>query len=182
MTTESEKEPVPILSSEVSEEEIQDVTIQKLEAEVEEYKDKYLRLLAELENMRKRLAKEKQEMTRFAVDNILAEIIDPLDNMEKALSCAETMSPEVRNWALGFQMILAQFKEVLQNHGITPFVSVGTHFDPHLHEAVEMEETDTEPEGTVLEEYVRGYKSKDRTIRPARVKVAKKSQDSLIKE
>lgn len=175
-----ENEPVPIPPSPESED--KDLRIQKLEEEVQEYKDKYLRLLAEVENMRKRLTKEKQEMTRFAIDNVMAEIIDPLDNLEKALQGADRMSPEVRNWAMGFQMILNQFKEVLQNHGVTPFTSVGTQFDPFLHDAVEVEETDAQPEGTILEEYVRGYKSKDRTIRPARVKVAKKPQNSLIKE
>jgi molecular chaperone GrpE len=148
--------------------------IEKLQEEVQEYKDKYLRLLAEIDNMRKRLSKEKQEMTKFAIDNVMAELLGPLDNLEKALSSTDRMSPEVKNWALGFQMILAQFKEVLQNHGILPFSSVGTLFDPHLHEAVEIEETDDKPEGTVLEEYVRGYKSQERIIRPARVKVAKK--------
>jgi len=170
-----ENEPVPISDD-------KDSKIQKLEEEVQEYKDKYLRQLAELENMRKRLTKEKQDMTRFAIDNVLAEIIDPLDNMEKALEAADKMSPDVRNWAMGFQMILNQLKEVLQNHGVTSYSSVGMAFDPFLHDAVEVEETDAHPEGTVLEEYVRGYKSKDRTIRPARVKVAKKSQNSLIKE
>lgn len=180
--TETNKEPTP----EAATPEVEDAKthesadpMQKMQDELQEYKDKYLRLLAETENMRKRMFKEKQEMTRFSIDNALAEILPPLDNLEKALEHADKMSPEVKNWAMGFQMILTQFKEVLQNHGITSFSSVDTHFDPFLHEAVEVEETNSKPEGTVLEEYVRGYKTKDRTIRPARVKVAKKPQDSL---
>lgn len=181
--TEPENEPVPVTPApEIKPIEDPHLRIKKLEEEVEESKDKYLRLLADTENMRKRLAKEKQEMTRFSIDSVMAEILGPLDNFEKALECANQMSPEVRNWAMGFQMILAQFKEVLQNHGVTPFSSVGAPFDPFLHDAIEVEETDAQPEGTVLTEYVRGYKSKDRTIRPARVKVAKKPQNSLIKE
>lgn len=181
--TEQENEPIPVPPQpETKQTEDKDLRMKALEGEVEEYKDKYLRLLADTENMRKRLSKEKQEMTKFAIDNVMAEILDPVDKLEKALESADKMSPEVRNWAMGFQMILNQFKEVLQNHGVVSFPSVGMQFDPFLHDAVEVEETDAQPEGTVLEEYLRGYKSKDRVIRPARVKVAKKPQDSLIKE
>jgi molecular chaperone GrpE len=149
--------------------------IQKLEEELKEYKDKYLRVLAEMENARKRLQKEKQDMIRFASENVIADILGPLDNLEQALSFAQNMSEEIRKWAMGFQMIVAQFKDVLQNHGVVPFNSEGTPFDPHKHEAVETEETDKQPEGTVIQEFVKGYKSGDRTIRPARVKVAKAS-------
>src|ERR1700733_4995432 len=107
----------------------------------ENYKDKYLRLLAEIDNTRKRLQKEKQDMTRFAVENALEELLEPIDNMENALKFVETMSEEVRNWAIGFQMILGQFKEVLHTNGITPFSSEGMRFDPSRHHAIETEET-----------------------------------------
>ena len=119
------------------------------------------------------MQKEKQEMMRFAVENVIADFLTPLDNLENALGFVNNMSEETRNWAKGFQMILAQFKEVLQQNGVSPISSQGTPFDPHMHEAVETEETDQYPEGTVIQEYVRGYRVGDRTIRPARVKVAK---------
>ncbi len=151
--------------------------LEQMEKELQEYKDKYLRLLAEMENTRKRLIKEKQEMTRFAVENVIADILTPMDNLENALKCAEQMSPEVRNWALGFEMILGQFKDVLTSHGIAPFSSLGKLYDPFIHEAVETEETTEHPEGTVIQEYVRGYKNGDRTVRPARVKVAKQPKN-----
>ena len=83
------------------------------------------------------------------------------------------MSDETRQWAMGFQMIVSQFKDVLQNHGVVPFHFEGTLFDPHKHEAMETEETDQHVEGTVMQEFAKGYKSGDRTIRPARVKVSK---------
>ena len=148
--------------------------VKKVEEELKDYKDKYLRLLAETDNLRKRLQKEKQEMTRFAIENIIGEILLPIDNLENALKFTGQMSPETQSWAMGFQMILSQFKDVLNNHGIVAFHSEGTDFDPHKHEAVEIEETSDHPEGIVLQEFVRGYKSGDRTIRPARVKVSKK--------
>ena len=144
-----------------------------IEEESNEYKDKYLRLLADMENPRKRMQKEKQEATRFAIENVMGDILLPIDNLENALKFTDQMSEETRNWALGFQMILTQFKEVLQEQGIVPFDSVGTAFNPHLHEAVEMEETDQFASGTIIQEFMRGYKCGDRTVRPARVKVAK---------
>lgn len=160
-------------SNPIKAEEKEENKVKTLEEELKEYKDKYLRLLAEMENTRKRMQKEKQETSRFSVENVISEFLSPLDNFENALGFAENMSGEVRNWALGFNMILNQFKEVLNSHGVSAFKSEGTPFDPHKHEAVETEETDKAPEGTVLQEFVRGYKSGDRTIRPARVKVAK---------
>jgi molecular chaperone GrpE len=151
----------------------------KLEEELKECKDKYLRLLAETENARKRMHKEKQEAIRFGVERLLAEVLTPMDNLENALKSAQGMSDEVKNWAKGFQMILSQFKDLLHQHGVTIFHSEGTHFDPHMHEAVEIEETDKQPDGTVIHEFVRGYKCGDRILRPARVKVAKAPSQDL---
>lgn len=139
-----------------------------------DYKDKYLRLLADVENMRKRMQKEKQENLKFGIENLLTDILSPLDNFENALKFADQMSEEVRNWAIGFQMILTQFKEILAENGVAPFSSAGQLFDPTKHEAVEREETDAAPEGTILQEFIKGYRCGDRIIRPARVKVAKK--------
>lgn len=139
----------------------------------EDYKDKYLRLLAEIDNTRKRMQKEKLEMTRFTIEGVLADLLTPIDQLENALQCAGTLSEELRNWALGFQMILHQFMEVLASHDVMPFESKGKAFDPILHHAIETEETAEVPEGTILQEFVKGYKSKERIIRPASVKVAK---------
>ncbi len=145
-----------------------------LEDELKECKDKHLRALAEMENTRKRMIKEKQDSVRYAVESTFAELLSPIDNLENALAFADKMSDETRKWAIGFQMILGQFKEVLGANNIQPFESVGTLFDPHKHQAVETEETDQKPEGTILQEFMKGYRCGDRIIRPARVKVAKK--------
>lgn len=142
------------------------------EEELQEYKEKYLRLLADVDNTRKRMQKERQDMAKFTVENIIVEILEPIDNLENALQFTEHMSEETRNWALGFNMILGQFKEVLSNHGITPLQSEGSKFNPELHYAIETEETSAKPPGTVLKEFVKGYRSKERTIRHARVKVS----------
>lgn len=145
----------------------------KLEDELAEYRDKYLRLLADTDNMRKRMQKEKQELIQYAVENNILLFLQPIDQLENALLFTEKSSEEVKNWALGFQMILKQFKDVLQNNGVVSFTSLGLPFDPHTHEAIEMIESKEHPHGVVIEEHMRGYKMGDRVIRPARVKVAK---------
>lgn len=152
--------------------------LEKLEKEAAEYRDKYLRLLAEGENTRKRMQKEREEMILYAVENLIVDFLDPIDHFENALQHMENASPEVKHWAVGFQMILKQLKDVLSNNGATTFQSVGKQFDPHQHEAVEMVATTEHPEGTIIVENVRGYKMGNRTIRPARVKVAKKPEES----
>ena len=147
---------------------------QILKNELQESKNKYLLLLADSENTRKRLQKEKLEMMRFSVENVIAEFLTPMDNLETALSFTNQMSEETANWAKGFEMILSQFKDVLVNNGVVAFKSVGTFFDPHLHDAVEIEERESCTDGEIVQEYSKGYKSGTRAIRPARVKVAKK--------
>ncbi|PIS02431.1 MAG: nucleotide exchange factor GrpE [Chlamydiae bacterium CG10_big_fil_rev_8_21_14_0_10_42_34] len=142
----------------------------------ENWKDKYLRALAEQENMRKRIQKEKQEMVGFGIENAISEFLPAIDNFENALRFAESAEGSVKNWATGFEMILSQFKEVLHNHGIVSFHSEGNTFDPDYHDAVEIVETTEHPDGTVIQEFTKGYKSQTRTIRPARVKVAKHPQ------
>lgn len=168
--TEEEKEEISQEQQTASE----PIEQEEPKSELEEYKDKYLRLLAEMENTRKRLQKEKQEMSRFALENIVLDFLSPMDNLENALKYTQGMSQETLNWARGFEMILEQFKDVLTQNGIHPFSSEGAPFDAHLHEAVEVEELEDCVDGTVLQEFVKGYKSGQRTLRPARVKVAKK--------
>lgn len=153
---------------------ISDEELKNLQRELIDYKDKYLRLLADAENARKRLQKEKQEITRYAVDTIITDFLHPIDSLENALKFAKNMSDEVKNWAFGFQMILTQFRDALSSNGVSEIDAFGKQFDPHQHEAVEMVETSEYEEGIIIEEMVKGYKIGDRTIRPARVKVVKK--------
>lgn len=157
---------------ELEPEEIIENVQEKLEIELKEYKDKYFRALADGENTRKRLQKEKIESQSFAIQNAILDFLQPLDHFEQALKASVQASKEVQNWVVGFQMILSQLKQVLESHDVTSFESVGKEFDPHFHEAIETEERDDVAEGTVLQEFLRGYKMGTRVIRPARVKVA----------
>jgi molecular chaperone GrpE len=148
--------------------------LERLRQESEEFRDKYVRSLAESENVRKRSAKERLDGAQHAIADVLGEFLLPLDHFETALKHAEASSDEVKNWAIGFEMILAQFKTVLAAHNITEIAALGQHFDAHQHEAVEMVETDEAEEGTIVEEVLRGYRMGDRIVRASRVKVAKR--------
>ena len=141
---------------------------------VDDFKNKYLRALADMENLRKRLQNEKQETIAYAIDNMVIDFLTPLDNLENALSYTDNLSPELKNWAHGFKMIANQFKDALETHGVRPYTSVGQPFDAHLHEGLEMVETDKHEDGTVISEIVKGYKRGDRILRVAQVKVAKR--------
>lgn len=143
-----------------------------------DYRDKYLRLLAESENLRRRLQKESQESIKFAVQKVVLEFLDPYDNFEKALYHAGySPSEEVRNWAIGFKMIHQQFKDWLNSQGIHSFVSEGQLFNTQLHEAVEIVNSREVPEGYILKELSKGYKIHDRVLRPSKVTIAKHCED-----
>ena len=146
---------------------------QDLAEQLADYQDKYLRLLAESENSRKRMQKERQELTQYAVENVLCELLHPLDQFESALKFAEAMNDDVKNWAIGFEMILSELKNVLSSHGVIAYEVMGKNFDPHWHDAIETVETEEYEPGVVVEECLRGYRVGERPIRVARVKVSK---------
>ncbi len=152
--------------------------LEQLKNEASEFKDKYLRTIADAENLRKRLHKERHDLTQLAIQSIIVNFLDPIDHLENALAHMAGMSDDVKNWAIGFRMILNQFKEILATNDVHPFKSVGMVFDPHNHEAVEMIETSDYPPGIVIGESIRGYKMGSKTIRPARVKVSKEPSTS----
>ena len=146
---------------------------EELKKQIKQEQEKYLRSLADMENTRKRMQREKQDSTRFAIENVIAEFLAPLDHFENALGFIHQASEDTKNWAKGFEMILTQFKDILSSHNVVPFLSEGKQFDPHLHEVLELEETDQYEEGVILQEFVKGYKCGNRVLRPARVKVSK---------
>lgn len=153
---------------------VQLTEIEMLKKELSECKNKYLMALADSENARKRIQKEKQEMIQYAIQNIIVEFLNPIDHFENALKYTQQMPPEVKNWATGFMMILTQFKDVLTNNGVIPFNSIGAPFDHNRHEAIETVVTTDFPPGVVIEESLRGYIMGDKNVlRHARVKVSK---------
>jgi molecular chaperone GrpE len=151
--------------------------IEQLERQIKELKDQYLRKVADFENFRKRMNREKQEAIEYANAALLLDIILVLDDFERALRAA----PEnAENWTVkdfqafyeGVSMIEKRLSSQLENKwGLKRFDSAGENFDPNRHEAVMMEKSAEVSEAKVAEDLVKGYTLKDRVIRPAKVKV-----------
>lgn len=142
-----------------------------LQAELSEIKQRYQFALAEGENMRKRLLNEQRELLQRAKESLILDLLAPIDCFEQALSYEGQMSDEVKQWAVGFKMILSQFHQFLAQSQVTSFAPLGELFDPAYHEAVEVIEG--EKEGEIVEVIVKGYKVGQKVLRPAKVKVVK---------
>lgn len=138
-----------------------------------EYKDKYLRALAELENYRKRMEKEMEDSRRFAKVDFLVQIIPVLDNLDRAMKEA---GGNYDGFFQGIEIICRQLKETLRSMGMTEFSSLGEEFDPARHEAVGMVECDDKPDNSVVEEISKGYVVGGKVVKPARVIVARQKQ------
>lgn len=133
--------------------------------------DRYLRAQAELDNVRKRTARELAERIRYANEDLLREILPAFDNLDRALEATageERASAAVRE---GVSLTQTQLMAVLRRHGVTPVEALGHPFDPTVHEAVQQVPSD-QPPGTVVAEYRRGYMLNGRLVRPAMVAVA----------
>ena len=141
----------------------------KLQDELKEAKDTYLRMLAEYDNFRRRTAKEKQSVWSDAVAETLKGILPIADNLERAASVADADAEKVQ---AGLQMTLTALSEFLTKQGITAFGEAGEIFDPNLHNAVMHIEDETLGEGVIAEVFQRGYRLGAKVIRFARVKVA----------
>ena len=141
---------------------------QKLKAERDALVDRLARLQAEFENARKRAEREQQEFREYALADSVKTLLPSLDSFERALG-SEADSSEFRN---GVELIYKQLYDALLKMGLRPIPAKGEPFDPRFHQAVEMVNTTEAKDHQVLEELQRGYKFKDRLLRPAMVKVA----------
>jgi len=144
--------------------------LQKLRAERDMLMDRLARLQAEFENARKRAAREQQEYRDYAVADAIKLLLPILDSFERALQSAPKQAGEFKN---GVELIYKQLQDALAKLGVRAIPAKGEPFDPRVHEAIEMVETSDAADHEVLEELQRGYKFKDRLLRPAMVKVAK---------
>lgn len=142
--------------------------VTRLNEKIEELEERELRNLAELENFRKRAQRERDELKRYAVTEPFRELLEVLDNLERALS-SEGTAEDVRR---GVEMILQQMRDVLRRFGVQEVEAVGEEFDPAMHDAVVRQEDPTIKTPTVTDELQRGYVLHDRLLRPARVRVA----------
>jgi molecular chaperone GrpE len=164
--------PAEIQPDSISVEELQDLKARA--AKADENWDKYLRAAADLDNYRKRVAREKEELARFTTERVVAALLPTLDNLERAIDAAQTHGAENSALLQGLTQVHSQFRRTLMEFGLQEITAdAGQPFDPNLHEAINQVESPEHAEGHVVEQFQRGYKLADRLLRPARVVVSK---------
>ena len=162
--------------TEQPESEIKQVSIESLQAELNEAKDQWLRTVAEMENIRKRAQKEKEDALRYAISNFAREILPVADNLRRALeSCemSDALPESTKSLIAGVQMTEQELLKAFENHGLKVVTPLNQKFDPNFHQAVfEIENSEVES-GTVLQVMQSGYVLHERLLRPAMVGVSK---------
>ena len=145
------------------------------EKEIKEFKDKYLRALADMDNFRKRMDKEIDSYRKYAQVEFFNKIIPVLDSFDRAVD-GESLENNHEKYAQGIEMIYRQLKDVLRSMGLEEFSSLGEYFDPARHEAVATVVNNDKPENTIVEEISKGYIVQERVIKPAKVLVSKQNK------
>lgn len=152
----------------------------EFEEERDEFQERMLRAAADLDNYRKRAEREKDELRKYGAKNLVDDLLQTIDNLERALEHAE--SSDESNIIEGVEMVLRQIHSTLNKHGIEQFDSEGEQFDPEHHEAIQQVETDDHESGEIIEEFQKGYTIHDRLLRPAMVSVAQKVESESGEE
>lgn len=147
--------------------------LESMTRERDEIRDRLLRKTAEFDNYRKRVDKERRELSEWAAAEVLTDLVAILDDFDRAL--AADAPAEAQPYLAGVELIHRQLGELLRKRGVTAIETLGTDFDPHLHQAVAYEETLGAREGEVVGEMRKGYRLGERLLRPALVRVAKAS-------
>lgn len=148
-----------------------DQRFQQLAEERDEYKDKWTRALAELDNYRKRVQRERDEERKYAILPFVQTLLPGLDGLQRALKAASA-SRNVEELVAGLEMVVRQFEESLGKLGVEVIPAVGQPFDPHMHEALAQRPDSEHSPMTIVEEIEKGYRLHDRVIRPSKVIVA----------
>ena len=143
--------------------------------EVERLQERLVRLQAEFENYKKRMAREKAEFLKFATEGLLLELLPVLDNLERAIASARTETSGREAVVAGIEMIVRLFRATLEKAGVKPMDAVEKPFDPSLHQAVAQVDSPGGPDHVVLEEIQKGYLLEGRVLRAAMVKVCRTS-------
>jgi molecular chaperone GrpE len=164
---------VPVDPTTVTSEQLEELKTRAEKAD--ENWERLLRTTADFDNFKKRAAREKQDAIRYANEGLLEKLVPVLDNFDAALSAAQASSAgAAQSLQTGVSMIFQQLKKVLTESGLEEVDATDQKFDPNLHEAVSQQESAEVPEGHVLQQLRKGYKLRDRLLRPATVIVAKK--------
>jgi molecular chaperone GrpE len=165
-------EPLPVPSA-LTHEQVEELKTRA--AKADENWDRLLRTTADFDNFKKRAAREKTEAAQYATASLLQKLLPVLDNFEMALAAAQNAEGEkLQSFQSGVAMIQQQFKSVLADAGLEEIDAAGKPFDPNFHEAISEQESAEIAEGSVLQQLRKGFKFKERLLRPATVIVAKK--------
>jgi molecular chaperone GrpE len=140
--------------------------------EAAQYKDRWIRERADLENFKKRAARDRQEAARYGVERLVQDLLPVVDDLERALAAARD-APGAEPVVAGIELVLQGFLDVLARHGVARVAAAGERFDPSLHEAVSHVPHPEVPEGMVVQEHRGGYRLHDRLVRAAMVTVSK---------
>ena len=163
---------VPVEAATVSPEQLAE--LKERAGKADENWERLLRTTADFDNFKKRAAREKQEAIKFANEGLLQKLLPVLENLDMALAATQAARPEDgQSLQSGVNMISQQLKNVLMEAGLEELDALGKPFDPNLHEALMQKETPDVPEGQVVQQLRKGYKFRDRLLRPAGVVVAK---------
>jgi molecular chaperone GrpE len=145
--------------------------VEQLRRELDEKHDRYLRALADVENVKRRAQRERDEYVRYANESLIRDLLPVLDNFDRALDAAR-QGGEAASMIAGIELIQRELMKVLEKFGLERYSALGATFDPARHEAVSRVMSSTEPENTVVGETARGYLLHGRVLRPALVAVA----------
>jgi molecular chaperone GrpE len=149
----------------------------RLAREAEQWQDKYLRLMADFENYKKRAAKEKANLIQYGNETLLKDLLPVIDNMERVLAYS-LQEGDWKDFQRGVELVVTEIHKTLSKHGVHALQVLGVDFDPNLHEAMQRLETDQAPPDTVVEEFQKGYLFRDRLLRPSLVAVAASSPET----
>ncbi len=153
--------------------------LEEREKELKEHHDRLLRLAADFENYKKRASREKEEWTKFANEDLIRAMLPFIDNLERAVNHAQTVK-DTGVLIEGVRLTIQQILKTLNKFGLSTFESVGKPFDPAMHEAMLVVETDEHEPNQVVEEFQKGYVLNDRLIRPATVSVSKPAEKEVL--
>ena len=152
------------------------------EAEAIENRDRMLRMAAELDNYKKRAAREQDDLKKYATENLLRQLLTVVDNLERAIASAASENENGQSLVDGVALTLAEILKILEKHYVSPIQALGKPFDPAFHQAMCQEESADQPPNTVVQEFQKGYLIHERLLRPAMVVVSKAAQDGQAPE
>jgi len=166
------------LSGEFSSEEVE-----RMAGQLVENRDKYVRLLADFDNYRRRAQKDRQDVIQYGHENLVKDLLSTVDNLDRAIEHAhQNDGGDLASLLQGVELVQREFYAVLAQHEVFAIDAEGSQFDPSLHEAMAHVQDDSVPPNSVIEVLQRGYRLRDRLLRPARVVVAKSSAEADAEE